>query len=175
MSTFIDGYGRPLLQWVRGAGALGVTMDDGTRKPEAEQAPEGQPLALTVGATVRHLREERAWSLQRLATAAQISKQHLWDIERGAARPHELTIKRLAHALGVRVSDLMGETALDETARPLAPSLRAFAVRRGLGAAQVEALTGLHYRGRAPASVAEWELIWRLLRVVLDDENGGGA
>ena len=152
-------------------------MEDDTGRLEQgaieRPAATDHPPTLTVGATVRHLREGRAWSLQRLAAATQISKQHLWDIERGAARPHELTIKRLARALGVRVSDLMGETGLDETARPLAPSLRAFAARRGLDAAQVEALAGLHYRGRAPATVAEWELIWRLLRAVLDDETGG--
>jgi DNA-binding XRE family transcriptional regulator len=120
------------------------------------------------------LREGRGWSLQRLASRAAISKQHLWDIERGRARPNELTIKHLARALGVRVSDLMGETALDEVTRPIAPSLRAFAAKRGLGAAQVEALAGLNYRGRAPQTVAEWELIWRLLRAVLEEENGEG-
>jgi transcriptional regulator with XRE-family HTH domain len=134
--------------------------------------PEASALALTVGATVRRLREARGWSLQRLAGGAHISKQHLWDIERAAARPNELTIKQLARALGVRVSDLMGETTLDELTRPIAPSLQEFAAKRGLGAAQVEALAGLHYRGRAPRSVAEWELIWRLLRAVLEDENG---
>jgi transcriptional regulator with XRE-family HTH domain len=127
-----------------------------------------------VGAIVRLLREGRGWSLQRLAGGAHISKQHLWDIERGAARPHELTIKQLARALGVRVSDLMGETTLDESTRPIAPSLRAFAAQRGLGAAQIEALAGLNYRGRAPQTVAEWALIWRLLRAVLGDENGEG-
>lgn len=145
-------------------------------EPPAQAPPRrgaGEP-ALTVGATVRALRDARGWSLQRLASGARISKQHLWDIERGAARPNELTIKHLARALGVRVSDLMGETALDEVTRPIAPALRAFATKRGLGAAQVEALAGLNYRGRAPQTVAEWELIWRLLRAVLEDENGGG-
>src|SRR5436305_353834 len=78
--------------------------------------------ALTVGAAVRRLREARGWSLQRLAGTAHVSKQHLWDIERGAARPHELTIKRLAQALGARVSDLMGETAPGEFGRPISPS-----------------------------------------------------
>jgi transcriptional regulator with XRE-family HTH domain len=139
--------------------------------PRRGQRGAGEP-ALTVGATVRALREARGWSLQRLASGAHISKQHLWDIERGAARPNELTIKHLARALGVRVSDLMGETALDEATRPISPALRAFAARRGLGAAQVDALAGLHYRGRAPRTADEWELIWRLLRAVLDDENG---
>ena len=134
----------------------------------------GEP-GLTVGAAVRALRDARGWSLQRLASGAHISKQHLWDIERGAARPNELTIKHLARVLGVRVSDLMGETSLDEVTRPISPSLRAFAARRGLGAAQVEALAGLNYRGRAPRTAAEWELIWRLLRAVLEDENGGGS
>jgi hypothetical protein len=150
-------------------------MDDPDHPPgEGAASPGASDAVLTVGATVRRLREGRGWSLQRLAGGARISKQHLWDIERGAARPHELTIKQLARALGVRVSDLMGETALDETTRPVAPSLREFAARRGLGASQVEALAGLNYRGRAPQTVAEWELIWRLLRAVLGDENGEG-
>jgi transcriptional regulator with XRE-family HTH domain len=131
--------------------------------------------ALTVGATVRRLREQRGWSLQRLAGTAHISKQHLWDIERGAARPNEVAIKNLARALGARIADLMGETAPEEFARPIAPSLREFAARRGLGAAQVEALAGLNYRGRAPGTVAEWEMIWRLLRAVLEDDGGAGA
>jgi transcriptional regulator with XRE-family HTH domain len=131
--------------------------------------------ALTVGATVHRLREQRGWSLQRLASTAHISKQHLWDIERGAARPNELAIKNLARALGARIADLMGETGPEEYARHISPSLREFARRRGLGAAQVEALASLNYRGRAPQTVGEWEMIWRLLRAVLDDEGAGGA
>jgi transcriptional regulator with XRE-family HTH domain len=149
-------------------------QDDPDGDEPGRATTEANGPALTVGATVRRLRESRGWSLQRLASGAQISKQHLWDIERGAARPNELTIKQLARALGVRVSDLMGETALDESSRPVPPSLREFAARRGLGAAQVEALAGLNYRGRAPRTAAEWELIWRLLRAVLGEENGEG-
>lgn len=128
-------------------------------------------VALTVGATVRGLREQRGWSLQRLATAARISKQHLWDIERGSARPNEVAIKRLAHALGTRVSELMGEPMTNQAARPVTPSLAEFGRRRGLDALQIEALAGLHYRGRAPETPAEWEMIWRLLRAVLDDDR----
>lgn len=154
-------------------------MDDHAVWPDAPPqaaTPRGESEpALTVGSAVRSLREARGWSLQRLAGGAGISKQHLWDIERGAARPNELTIKHLARALGVRVSDLMGETTLDETSIPIPPSLREFAARHGLGAAQAEALAGLNYRGRAPSSAAEWELIWRLLRAVLGDENGEGS
>ncbi len=141
----------------------------------AEGAEGAADPTLTVGATVRRLREERGWSLQRLASTAHVSKQHLWDIERGAARPHEVSIKYLARALGVRVAQLMGEVAEPEGGRPIAPSLRDFAARRGLGPTQVEALAGLNYRGRAPQTVGEWEMIWKLLRAVLDDEGSPAA
>src|SRR5579871_5815133 len=149
-----------------GTPAAGVPQVDAPA--DGHSGGQDDPL-LTVGAAVRRLREQRGWSLSRLAVSAHLSKQHLWDIEHGAARPHELAIKYLARALGARVSDLMGETSPEEYVRPIAPSLREFARRRGLDAAQVEALAGLNYRGRAPESAAEWELIWRLLGAVLDD------
>ncbi|GAC1402691.1 MAG: hypothetical protein NVSMB65_19730 [Chloroflexota bacterium] len=154
---------------------------DGDYRPETREregtrpshAPGADDPGLTVGATVRRLREARGWSLQRLAGTAHVSKQHLWDIERGAARPHELTIKRLAHALGTRVADLMGEAPPEASGRPISPSLREFATRRGLGTAQIDALAGLNYRGRVPQTAEEWEMIWRLLRAVLDDDGQG--
>lgn len=154
----------------------GKENHDGPQRPAVASRASlaADDAALTVGATVHRLREERGWSLQRLAGTARLSKQHLWDIERGLARPNELTIKNLARALGTRVADLMGETVSESSSRPVSTSLHEFARRRGLGVAQVEALAGLNYRGRAPQTPDEWEMIWRLLRAVLDDDANGG-
>src|SRR5579875_2478079 len=130
--------------------------------------------ALTVGDAVHRLRRARGWSLQRLAVAAHISKQHLWNIERGAARPDEVTIKNLARALETPAADLMGEPS-GNGERPISPALRAFAERYHLGAAQVEALAAFNYRGRAPRTVEDWALLWRVVGALLDGDEAGHA
>ena len=60
-----------------------------------------------LGETIKALRVKRSLSLGKLSSAADISKQHLWDLERGASdNPSVEVLVNLSAALGVPASQL---------------------------------------------------------------------
>jgi XRE family transcriptional regulator, regulator of sulfur utilization len=59
------------------------------------------------GATVRRLREAKAWSQERLAEHAGLNRTYVGEVERGTVIASIVTAEKLAHALGVPVSDLL--------------------------------------------------------------------
>jgi transcriptional regulator with XRE-family HTH domain len=69
-----------------------------------------QPLAVarTFGERVRALRHDRGWSLERFAEEAGLHWTYIGSIERGERNVSLLNIVRLAAALGVDPSDLVG-------------------------------------------------------------------
>ncbi|MFM9370594.1 helix-turn-helix domain-containing protein [Streptomyces sp. Da 82-17] len=58
-----------------------------------------QQFVTRIGDRIRALRKERAWSVQRLADAAGISRRMLTDVELGQANPSLATVDRIARAL----------------------------------------------------------------------------
>jgi transcriptional regulator with XRE-family HTH domain len=60
------------------------------------------------GQRVAHVREERGYSVQDLATKAGTTYQTIWRIERGAMIPTIVVAQRIARALGVGVDYLIG-------------------------------------------------------------------
>jgi transcriptional regulator with XRE-family HTH domain len=81
-------------------------------------------LAVAIGARVRQERQERHWTLDRLAAAAGVSRRMLVNVEQGSANPSVGTLLRLGDALGV------GLPALVETRQPKPVKI----TRRGEGA-----------------------------------------
>lgn len=67
-----------------------------------------------VGPRVRLLREQRGLTLEVLANRAQLSHGYLSLLEREKRQPGEAVIRRLASALSVSVSYLMGERHVRE-------------------------------------------------------------
>ena len=59
------------------------------------------------GAVFRQLREARGWSRERLAGRAELNRSYMGEIERAAAMPSLTTAVKLAHALGVPLSQLI--------------------------------------------------------------------
>ena len=59
------------------------------------------------GATVRHLREARGWSQERLAGCADLNRSYIGEIERATAIPSLVTAVKLAQALDVPLSQLI--------------------------------------------------------------------
>jgi XRE family transcriptional regulator, regulator of sulfur utilization len=66
-----------------------------------------------LAAQVRAHRAERGLSLDALASASGVSRSMISDIERGAKAPTVLVLARLATALDVTVSRLLGESQPD--------------------------------------------------------------
>ncbi|WP_395402943.1 helix-turn-helix domain-containing protein [Pseudoduganella sp. UC29_106] len=59
------------------------------------------------GLAVRRLREERGWSQERLAEAADMNRSYIGELERGIAMPSLQTIHKLAGALATTPSRLL--------------------------------------------------------------------
>ena len=59
-----------------------------------------------LGKAIRQLRQEREMTQEALAHAAGVTVSHLSTIERGHSNPTWATVKSLAAALGVSMTDL---------------------------------------------------------------------
>ena len=59
------------------------------------------------GQVIRQLRDERGWSQERLAEAANLNRSYLGEIERGDATPSLTTLDKLAQALQVKISTIL--------------------------------------------------------------------
>jgi transcriptional regulator with XRE-family HTH domain len=59
------------------------------------------------GGVVRELRDSRGWSQETLAGRAGLNRSYMGEIERSTAVPSILTAEKLAHALGVALSELL--------------------------------------------------------------------
>ena len=69
---------------------------------------EAQNLDAPIAASIRRLRSEQGLSLDALAQRAEVSKSMISKIERGETSPTANTLGRLAEALEVSISQLMG-------------------------------------------------------------------
>lgn len=62
-----------------------------------------QSLVTLVGLRIRHLREHRKLSLQKLSELAELSEKHLGEIERGRGNPSVKVLEKIAMQLGTDV------------------------------------------------------------------------
>jgi len=74
-------------------------------------------------------------------------------------------LKSIATKLGVRVSDLLDE----ENALEIPESLEKFAQEDNIKPGDVKMLAQIHYRGRRPRTLAEWRLLWRLIKATIGE------
>ena len=65
-------------------------------------------VQVAFGARVRARREELGWSQERLAFAAGLHRTYIGTVESGERNPALRTLVRLARALSVDASDLVG-------------------------------------------------------------------
>ena len=70
---------------------------------------EGAPEAVTrhLGTRVKHLRAQRNWSLEALASASGVSRSMLSQIERERANPTLAVTLRIANAFGMTLGELL--------------------------------------------------------------------
>jgi transcriptional regulator with XRE-family HTH domain len=61
---------------------------------------------LSLGQTVRRLREDRSMSLRQLAEEAEVSESFVSQVERGRANPSVASLRRLAESLGTSIGAL---------------------------------------------------------------------
>ncbi|HLI50712.1 MAG TPA: helix-turn-helix domain-containing protein [Thermomicrobiaceae bacterium] len=77
-------------------------MDGGVVMDQSASA-----LALAIGLRVKRERQSRGWTLDRLASAAGVSRRMLINVEQGTANPSVATLLRISDALGVGLPALV--------------------------------------------------------------------
>lgn len=65
-------------------------------------------LERRLGEVLRAAREHAGWSQERLAEVADLNRSYLGEIERGGVSPSLATVEKLAAALGLKTSQLIG-------------------------------------------------------------------
>jgi transcriptional regulator with XRE-family HTH domain len=123
----------------------------------------------TIGQRIRRFREERGLTPSALAEAAGVAKSYLSALEHdedgvNQRRPSADTLYRLAEALGVAMSDLLGKPIITAASSTRSKSLLEFAKRRNLPEADIEMLAGIRYRGEEPKTPERWEFIYQAIR-----------
>jgi transcriptional regulator with XRE-family HTH domain len=72
---------------------------------------------MRLGTRIAKLRRQKRQSLQDVADAAEVSKAHIWEIEKGTAtNPSMNLVTRLADHFGVTIAFLVGEDIESEDA-----------------------------------------------------------
>ena len=67
---------------------------------------------VALGKTIRRLRISQGISQEKLALLAEVDRSYVGRVERGDNNAAVLTLKRLADALGMTISELMAEAHL---------------------------------------------------------------
>jgi len=69
-------------------------------------------MTASLGAKLKHHRQEKGYSLDKLAELTESSKSYLWELEnRDARKPSAEKLTRVAQALGVTTDYLLDDTA----------------------------------------------------------------
>src|SRR5579883_1711062 len=107
---------------------------------ECERAASGEgrgemaDLQQTVGLVIRRERRLRGLTMKALARRAAVSLVYLGEIERGKKYPSALVLERLAEALDLDVSDVLGLVADDLRAEARRQPVEAIGVALPSGA-----------------------------------------
>ena len=116
------------------------------------------------GQRVRDRREKEGWSQEGLAKKVGISRNYLSQIERGVATNLSWqVVNRLAAALGLET------TGEQRNWSNLPPGLADFARKADVPQADIEMLARIRYRGRQPSTPAEWEMLYKAIKIALGD------
>lgn len=103
-----------------------------------------------------------------LAEQAGISRNYVSLIERGETRNVSVNVlHELATVLGTTPAELSGQSGWADTLIP--PALREFALQKDLSFGIVDRLARLPMRGKEPQTVEEWEQLYDLVRLYLDE------
>src|SRR5262249_25745838 len=98
----------------------------GKGRPPAAPA---ETISRHLGSRVKHLRTERGWSLEALASASGVSRSMLSQIEREQANPTLAVTLRIAQAFGMTLGDLLEMPSATSTVNVIRVEDRAYHYR----------------------------------------------
>jgi transcriptional regulator with XRE-family HTH domain len=76
-------------------------------KKAATVAESDDPISGQISLRVKHLRQQRSWSLEQLATASGVSRSMLSQIERNQANPTLAVTCKIAQAFGMSLAEFV--------------------------------------------------------------------
>lgn len=123
---------------------------------------------------IRQLREEKEWSLNKLAEMAGVSKAYLSQLENNVSKqPSAEVLLKIASALRTTIADLLDKPvrvhAKDFGEMP--DGLRELIDEQGdtldIREEDVKMLMSIRYRGNQPETPEDWEHILRTIRIVM--------
>ena len=116
------------------------------------------------GKRVRERREQESWSQEKLAEEVGISRNYLSQIERGVAMNLSWRVmRRLATTLGLGLETAEGNWS------NLPSGLAEFARNADLPQGDVEMLARIQYRGKQPSTPAEWQMLYKAIKIALEE------
>lgn len=129
----------------------------------------------TVGQRIRRYRTEKGMSLNALAVETEIAKSYLWSLENEetATRPSADSLYKIAKALGVTMSALLGRELLTDAPRGVPPGLAEFAEEHRLPDSDVRMLAAIQFRGERPQTKERWAYIYNAIRMSRGMDDAG--
>lgn len=112
-------------------------------------------LSKAIGMRVKHERTSRRWTLDRLASAAGVSRRMVVNVEQGDANPSVATLVRISDALGIGLPSLVESPAVASQTR-VARKGEGSTLWRGRNGGEGVLLVGT----QSPESLELWE--WTL-------------
>jgi transcriptional regulator with XRE-family HTH domain len=126
--------------------------------------------ATLFGKNVLVRRKEKKLSQEQLAKFADISRNYISMVERGAAKNvSDEIIRKLAFALEVSIEELTG-LARDESAIMIPAPLREFGIAKGLSYKIIDKLRQVPFRGQEPQTPDEWEKLYEAIKQFITED-----
>lgn len=123
---------------------------------------------------IRQLREEKEWSLNKLAEEAGISKAYLSQLENSLSKqPSAEVLFKIASALGTTIAELLDKPVRVQSNdfQKVPEGLRELIDDQGdaldIREEDVKMLMNIQYRGSQPKTPEDWEHILRTIRIVM--------
>lgn len=121
----------------------------------------------SLGERIKRYRLDASLSPSQLAERADVSKSYISSLEsetESERRPSADILYRLAKALGVAMSDLLGKPVLIDQSAERSPELLEFAEEDRLPEADINMLASIQFRGERPRTVARWRFIYEAIK-----------
>ncbi len=124
---------------------------------------------------IKQLREEKGFSLGKLAETAEVSKAYLSQLENNVSKqPSAEILFKIASALGTTIADLLDKPVRvysKDTHQEMPEGLRTLIDERAeildIRDEDITMLMNIQYRGKQPNDPEEWELVLRAIRIVV--------
>lgn len=123
--------------------------------------------AKAIGRRIKRYREDKSMTAAQLAERAGISRSYVSELENGKGdhkRPSAQVMYKIGKALGISMSELLGQPLITESPTRPSPSLQQFARDHKIPDADVEMLASIRFRGDAPQTAERWEFIYNAIR-----------